>query len=135
MPSLARAQIAYGVGNEHDPGDPYGRNELVIEVDGRARLDHYTRGGHSAWAGKVGSHDLDGIWGALEQAGFPLVPKHFVPPGSTIRSLSVGVGAERQSAYVTWDATPTLPGYNAAFGILDSIVRQLRDEAVKLQSS
>ncbi len=32
--------IGYSVGNEHNPSDPWGRSELVIQADGSARLDH-----------------------------------------------------------------------------------------------
>jgi hypothetical protein len=128
--SLARAPIAYSVGNENNPGDPFGRSELVIEVDGGARLDHYTRAGHSAWTGRVAPDARDRLWSALETAGFPVVPKHPVPAGSTIRTLAIGAGAERQSAYVTWHASPTLAGYDIAFAILDTVVRQLSEDTV-----
>jgi hypothetical protein len=128
---LRRAHIAYSVGNESNPGDPFGRSELVIEVDGRAQLDHHTRGGHAAWTGKVASDELERLWSALDRAGFPVVPKHPIPPGSTLRALAIGVGAERQAAYVTWDASRELAGYDIAFAILDGVIRQLSEGKVR----
>jgi len=44
--------LRYSVGNEHDPGDPWGRSELVIDQDGTARMDRPRRDGRS-W-GAVG---------------------------------------------------------------------------------
>ena len=44
--------VRYSVGNEHDPGDPWGRSELVIHADGSARLDHhFSRGRETARLG------------------------------------------------------------------------------------
>lgn len=40
-PPMASFTVRYSVGNEHNPGDPWGRSELVIHADGSARLDHH----------------------------------------------------------------------------------------------
>ena len=131
MTTVARAAIAYSVGSEHNPGDPFGRSALAIEPDGTAKLDHYTRAGHAAWTGKVAPEAMERLWGALEQAGFPTVPQQPVPAGSTIRTLAVGAGAERKAAHVTWHGAAKLAGYDVAFGILDTVVRQLSEDTVK----
>src|SRR5438093_1431223 len=65
--ALTREQLTYAVGSENDPGDPFGRSELVIEVDGSARLDVYQRGAvHLAWRGTVVADALDRLWAALD---------------------------------------------------------------------
>jgi hypothetical protein len=125
-----RDRIYYSVGSEHNPGDPFGRSWLVIEVDGHARLDQYTRAGHSAWTGSVAASALDRFWAALEEAAFPAMPRHPVPGGSAIRDLNVG-GPDGKSAYIAYHAAETLPGYNVAFYVLDSVIRQISQDTVK----
>jgi hypothetical protein len=128
---VERDRIYYQVGSEHNPGDPFGRSDLVIEVDGRARLLQHTRAGQSAWTGVVAASVLDELWRALEEAGFPDFPRHPVPGGSAIRDLNVG-GPEGKSAYIAYHAAESMPGYSAAFWILDSIIRQISEDTVKV---
>ena len=125
-----RDRIYYSVGSEHNPGDPFGRSRLVIEIDGQARLDQYTRAGPAAWTGLVAASVLDRLWAALEEAGFPAMPRHPVPAGSAIRDLNVG-GPEGRSAYIAYHAAETLPGYNVAFLLLETVIRQLSEDTVK----
>jgi len=125
-----RDRIYYSVGSEHSPTDPFGRSSLVIEVDGHARLDQYTRAGQSAWTGMVAASALDKLWAALEEAAFPEMPRHPVPAGSAIRDLNVG-GPDGKSVYIAYHAAETLPGYNAAFWLLDTLIRQLSENTVK----
>ena len=127
---MQRDRIYYQVGSEHNPGDPFGRSDLVIEVDGRAKLNQYTRAGHSAWIGSVASSALDELWRALDEAGFPDFPHHSVPAGSAIRDLNVG-GPDRKSAYIAYHAAQSMPGYNTAFRLLDTIIRQISEDTVK----
>jgi len=127
---MDRDRLYYSVGSERSPTDPFGRSELVIEVDGRARLDQYTRAGCSTWTGTVATSALDRLWRALEEADFPAMPRHPVPAGSAIRDLNVG-GPDRKSAYIAYHAAETLPGYNVAFQILDQVIRQLSEDTVK----
>jgi hypothetical protein len=128
--ALDRDRIYYSVGSERSPTDPFGRSELVIDIDGSARLDQYTRAGCSAWTGTVAAGALDRLWGALEEAAFPAMPRHLVPAGSAIRDLNVG-GPDGKSAYIAYHAAETLPGYNVAFQILDQVIRQLSEHTVK----
>lgn len=131
MSVIARARIAYSVGSEANPGDPFGRSELTIGVDGSASLEHFARTGRSAWRGTVAAEALERFWRGLEVAGFPNVAKHPVPAGSTIRTLAVGIGEARKAAHVTWHAAPAMPGYNVALEILDTVVRQLSQDSVQ----
>lgn len=129
--SLARDRIAYGVGNESNPGDPFGRSQLVLEANGDARLDQHARSGKTAWIGRVTATALDALWSALETAPFPAMPKHPVPPGAAIRKLTIGTAPATKSVYLAWHATAAMPGYRDAFWILDSIIRQLSEDTVK----
>ena len=103
----------------------------MIEVDGRAQLDQFTRAGRSAWTGMVAASALDKLWAALDEAAFPAMPRHPVPAGSAIRDLNVG-GPDRKSAYIAYHAAETLPGYNVAFLLLDTVIRQLSEDTVKV---
>lgn len=125
-----RDRIHYSVGNEHNPGDPFGRSRLVIEVDGAARLEQFTRSGRSTFTGKIDLGVLDELWAALDEAQFPSFPKHHPPAGAAIRDLNVG-GPGGKSAFLAYHLAATLPGYNTAFAILDQVVRQLSEDTVK----
>ena len=127
---VQRDRIYYMVGNEHSPTDPLGRSDLVIEIDGQARLNQYTRAGCRTWTGTIAASALDRLWAALEEAKFPEMPRHLVPAGSAIRDLNVG-GPEGKSAYIAYHAAESLPGYSVAFLILDTVIRQISRDAVK----
>jgi hypothetical protein len=123
--SLARARLAYSVGNEHNPGNPFGRSELTIEPDGAARLDHFQLGQQQAWIGRVTPAALDRLRSALERAGFPNVPDHPLPAGSSVRALRAESEGASRAASLEWHAARKLPGYDEAFPIIDAIVHQM----------
>jgi hypothetical protein len=127
---MNRDVIHYTVGSEHSPSDPFGRSSLVIQVDGSARLDQYTRAACSAWTGKLATSALDELWRGLEHAAFPSVPHHPVPADSAIRSLNVG-GRDGKSIHIAYHAAATLPGYRRAFHLLDTVIRQISEDTVK----
>jgi hypothetical protein len=124
--------LEYRVGNENNPGDPWGRSELVIHADGAARLDHhFSRGrGTAAWTGYVDAAALDALWNALEQAGFPAEPASTFVAGATLRVLTVKADGRSQGCMLDWHKTASMPGYAEAFDILDGVVRQLSGDAV-----
>jgi hypothetical protein len=126
----APARLAYSVGNEHDPGDPFGRSELVIEPDGRARLEQYRLGPPRVWTGRVQADAFNRLWSGLERGGFPNVPHHPIPGGSAMRRLSAKADGTMQTIAVAWHAAKTLPGYDEAFATLDLIIRQVSQNAV-----
>jgi hypothetical protein len=135
---MTGAAIRYSTGNEHNPADPWGRSELAIEPDGRARLDHYFSRGRPAraWTGRVDAAALAALAAALDEAGFPAVPgPGFLPPDATLRRLVVeGAGAAQQVS-LGWQQTPSLAGYATAFDILDGVIRQLSGETVPYRST
>jgi hypothetical protein len=131
MSNVVRERIFYSVGSECNPGDPFGHSRLVIEVNGGTRLDQYARTGHSAWTGNVAASALDRFWRALEEAAFPDFPKHPVPGGSAIRDLNVG-SLSGKSVYIAYHAAETMPGYNTAFTILDTVIRQISENTVRV---
>jgi len=124
--------LEYSVGNENDPGDPWGRSVLVIQTDGTARLDHFFSrvGGAGAWTGRVDTAALEALWSALKQAGFPAAPTTPLTPGAAPRRLAVTANGQSQRAIIGYHQASKLPGYAEAFDLLDAIVRQLSDEAV-----
>jgi hypothetical protein len=140
---MAGRTIRYRVGNEHNPTDPWGRSELVIHPDGTARLDHFfSRGGPAGpagtWTGRVDPDALAQFWTHLTRAGFPAVPAASpLPPDSTVRTLTVeadgrdGRDGSSEHAYVSWHQTPSLPGYAEAFDLIDAVIRQLSQDAVR----
>ena len=132
---MAWLAIRYSVGNEHNPGDPWGRSELEIRADGSARLHHYFSRGRAprAWAGHMDAAALGELTAALDRAGFPTVPPAPpLPPDATLRRLTVEEedGAAQQ-ALVSWHHAPSVPGYAEAFGLLDAVIRQLSGDAVQ----
>jgi hypothetical protein len=129
---LERTTLTYSAGNEHDPGNPFGRTELTIAPDGTARLELHEVGRQRAWTGRVAPETLDRVRAALDRAGFPAVSPHPVPGGATIRQLAIGDGADRRAASVEWNAANRLAGYDEAFGVLDAVVRALSGDAVPL---
>jgi hypothetical protein len=119
--------LTYSVGNERNPGDPWGRSELVIAADGSARLDHYfsRAGGAGGWTGQVDATVLEALRSALERAGFPAAPMFRPVAGSTVRVLTVEEQGNRRQALVDWHQALSLPGYAEAFDLLDGVIRQL----------
>jgi hypothetical protein len=122
--------LEYRVGNEHDPGDPWGRSVLVIQPDGDARLDHFfsrRRETIGVWAGRVDAAALESLWSALREAGFPAAPNTPAIPGAAPRRLSVTADGETQQAIIGYHEAGSLPGYAQAFDLLDAVCRQISD--------
>ena len=133
IPLMASFTVRYSVGNEHAPGDPWGRSELVIHADGSARLDHHFSRGREprAWTGHVDPAALTELLAALDRAGFPAVPPlTALPPGTALRRLAVEADGVTRQAILSWHETPSAPGYAEAFDLIDAVIRQLSEEAV-----
>jgi hypothetical protein len=118
--------LRYSAGNEHSPTDPWGRSELVIQPDGRARLDHhFSRGrGTRVWTGRVGAAALNALWAAVDQSGFPAAPRPQLVPDATVHQLTVQAG-EGPSQQAIVDRLQPPPGYGAVFDLLDQVIGQL----------
>jgi hypothetical protein len=129
--------LRYTVGNEHDPGDPWGRSELVIHADGSARLEHrFSRvPGAGAWTGQVDGAALNALRVALDRAGFPAAPPP-VPPVAEATPRRLAVELDGAAYHVTVGrAAASLPGYAEAFDLLDGIIRQLSGDVVDYPTS
>jgi len=124
--------LRYSVGNEHDPGDPWGRSELVIDQDGTARLEYHLSRVQAvgAWTGRVETAALEALWAGLERAGFPSAPATPLTPGASARKLVVETDGEIEQAYIGYHRASALSGYAEAFDILDAIIRQLSADAI-----
>jgi hypothetical protein len=130
---MAWLTIRYSAGNEHNPGDPWGRSELVIHADGSARLDHYFSRGRKprAWTGRVDATVPGELLAALDRAGFPVLPPMGpLPPGAALRRLTVEADGAAEQVLVSWHRTSSLPGYAEAFDLIDAVIRQLSGDAV-----
>ena len=129
---MTMSVLIYRVGNENDPGDPWGRSKLVIQPDGSARLDHvFSRVRQvGAWTGRVDAAALEALWSALRQAGFPAAPNTPLIPGASPRQLTVEADGVSEHATIGYHQASKLPGYAEAFDLLDAICRQLSGDAV-----
>ncbi len=129
--------LRYSVGNENDPGDPWGRSQLVIQHDGTARLDHYFSRVRTvgAWTGRVDVAALDALWSALKQAGFPAAPTAPHTAGASPRRLVVESDGVSEQAMVGYHQANSLTGYAEAFDLLDAIIRQLSDNTLTYPTS
>jgi hypothetical protein len=127
----APGTLSYSVGNEHNPADPFGRHELIIEPTGRTRLDHFRLGQHRAWSGRVTPATLARLWSALARACFPNVADRPLPAGATLCTVAVGEGEARSVARLAWQAARETPGYGKAIALLDDIIRQMSGEATE----
>ena len=124
-------RLEYNAGLANAPGDPFGRTELMVAADGRARLVHRHVGQARAWTGQVDVATLHAVWAALERGGFPQIPDHPMPGGAALRTVLAHTGAQPSGGHVAWNAARDLPGYADAFPMLDSIVRQLSENTVE----
>lgn len=113
------------IGNEFNPGDPFGRVVLTIDDQHRVTLEHHSRQGSATYTAELGAGVLDEIRRALAAGGFPHVPEHRVPAGAAIRRLELVIDGEPVSASVYDDFGRQLAGYRDAFAILDSLTLQL----------
>jgi hypothetical protein len=132
---MIRGRLVYRVGQEQNPGNPFGRSSLLIESDGSVRLEHVPRGGGPtrAWTACLDEAALQTLWSELDRAGFPRVAQHMVPAGSTMRDLQLErPGNVSQSAMIEWHEALKLPGYAEVFALLDRAVRQISGDQIRL---
>ena len=123
-------RIEYVSGYENAPGDPFGRCTLVIEPDGRARLDNVFVGRRRAWEGRVAAATLDRLADALRRSGFPAVPQYDLVPGTVLRELSVTGGPVPGRALLPWFEVERWPGYDDLFVVLDGLINELSGGAI-----
>jgi hypothetical protein len=125
-------RLRYSVGDENDPGDPWGRTDLLIHADGSTRLEHHfsRERGVIVRTGRIDVGALDVLWVGLRRAGFPSVLVAAAVPEAPLRRLTVEDDAGSQTAVVGWTQAASLRGYAAAFDVLDGVVRQLSGDAV-----
>lgn len=58
---IPRQRISYFAERGQGPADPFATSEIVVEVDGRARLDEENVQGRTAWRGSVPANVLDAL--------------------------------------------------------------------------
>ena len=136
---MAERTIRYRTGNEYNPSDPFGRSELVLHADGRARLDHYfsRQSRTGAWTGQVDAAAVDALFAALREAGFPAPagPGGALPPGAALRTLIIEADGVSEEISLAWHQRAAQPGYGVAFDIIDGVITQLSGADVPYRSS
>ncbi|GAA3961160.1 hypothetical protein [Actinoplanes auranticolor] len=135
---MAARRYRYSVGNEEDPGDPWGRSELLIEPDGAVSLQHVFPGplAARAWTGRVRPAALDALRDSLERAGFPAGPAAPPAAGSGLRRLTVETRDGSASVVLPWHLPASAPsGYAETFDVLDGVIRQVTGSAVAYPST
>lgn len=123
--------IAYDSGIESRP--PWGQFLLTIEGSGVAKLANSMGGRARAWTASIDGSVIERVLAALREARFPHVDSHWIPAGSALRVLSVQAGGfEAHTWPIAWHSVAKLPGYAAAFGILDAIVHEMSGDTLEI---
>ena len=125
-------RLEYSAGNANDPGDPFGHTLLLLQPDGSAQMINEYVGKQTMWSAKVEPATVQEIWAALARGGFPKIPDHEIPGGSSMRMVNaVYPDGEHDIGYIAWHAGPKMPGFGEAFAMLDSIVRQISEDTIQ----
>ena len=121
--------LRYSVGNEHNPTNPWGRSELLVDADGAVRLDHHFSRvrREAAWTGVIAPAALAAVWSAVDRSGFPAVPGGPFVPDEALARVTVG----DTSALTSHRA----PRYAELFDALDGMIRQLSGGTVPCPST
>lgn len=123
---LPHLPIAYGVGNEHNPVDPFGRIALDISEAGAATLRHVSRTGQRAWTATVRPDVLESLRAAIGASGFPQVEREVPLPDSEVRSLTVGPYRAE-----VWPRAAGQPSYEVVFHTLDAIADEMSGGTIR----
>lgn len=118
--------IVFQIGSEWAPDSPYGLDVLEIDVDGRFRYENRMRGQVRASSGRVELGTLDVVVDSLREAGFPAVPSHAIPPGSSLIGIQVRGESGDEAALMDYFTALKLPGYGDVIRRLAGWVSWLR---------
>jgi hypothetical protein len=83
------------------------------------------------WLGRSAQDRGEGIGRLPGPAG----PGGALPPGSTLRTLTVEADGVSQEVSLAWHQTPAHPGYGVAFDIIDGVIQQLSGADVPYRST
>ncbi|MDA0142046.1 hypothetical protein [Solirubrobacter deserti] len=129
---LAAGQsVWYSIGNEHNPGNPFGRIELIIDEDNHAKLELHFVGASSEWTGDVAPGLTDEIKAAFARGGFPHRPRHMLPAGATVREVELVVDDKPDYLMIYDRLGMEVDGYKDGFAMLEAIAVQLSEGAYK----
>jgi hypothetical protein len=79
-------------GSEWAPDSPFGLDVLQLDANGRFLYENHNRGHVRRLSGGYATHLGPAIGRWLDASGFPLVPAHSIPPGSSLVQLTVHTG-------------------------------------------
>lgn len=123
---MASEPVAYSIGNENNPADPFGRVALRISAAGAAQLEHVSRAERRTWTAIVRPEALHQLRAALAASGFPTVPPGLPVPDSAVRTLTVG-----STTALVEPKVAGLAFYADAFALLDAIADEISGGTIR----
>jgi hypothetical protein len=125
-----RATLTLEMGNEHAPDDPIGRERISVGTERGVSYEH-RRNGVRARSGKLGYAETAAIFVDLVKSGFPQMPKHNIPPGASLMTLTLDVeGKPPQKVSFQSFFAYDQPGYGELLPKLEALATALRKDDV-----
>ena len=115
----------FELGAEWAPDSPYGLDIFELDPDGRFRYENRQRGAMKAREGQASAAVVREVARALEEAGFPVVPDHAIPPGAGLFRITKRQEQE-QTAFMHEHAARRFPGYGELVRRIDEWTNWLR---------
>lgn len=115
------------LGSEWAPDSPFGVDVLTLDAAGRFQYENRTRGEVRRQSGPLAPRVLLDIDGWLDEAGFPAVPAHSIPPGSALVELAVEDTTGWRTVHLHHFSALKYPGYGDLIRSLNGWVSRLRD--------
>lgn len=109
MPSWKTLIIKFG--SEWAPDSRTGLHVLRLGADGRFEYENRQRGEEKKSSGSLEPGVLREVDQWLGASGFPAVPAHNIPPGSSLVELAVERDAGSETARMDYFAALKFPGY------------------------
>lgn len=126
---LAWTTLTFTAGAEWAPGSSFGLDIFRLDGAGRFHYENRTRGELKSAAGNISPVLLNDIAWHLEQAGFPDVSPHDIPPGSSLVEFTLEDASGSRSARMDYFAARKLSGYRELLVRFDRWTAWLRDGA------
>lgn len=124
-----RTTLTIDFGNEYGPDTPFGADRLTLQPDGRFVFEVRKKG--RALRSKTGTVDetiLMEIERDLEDARFPAVPTHPMPPGGGYVAITTSGEEGDRRASMLLSTAESFPGYGPLLKRAAEWTRCLRDD-------
>ncbi|HEX7046219.1 MAG TPA: hypothetical protein VF275_01425 [Gammaproteobacteria bacterium] len=126
---LTWTTLTFTAGAEWAPGSSFGLDTFRLDGAGRFHYENRTRGETKSAAGNITPVLLNDIGWHLEQAGFPGVPAHDIPPGASLVEFTLDDVSGSRTARMDYFAARNFPGYRELLVRFDRWTAWLRDGA------